>query len=194
MSRSVPQREQSEHFNTPGGVVWSPASAYSQELAKWETRSRDDGSVTQQMINAARQAGVHHGTFEHKEYPRVMYRFEQTPYGIKLAEHRTVASLTEQRNLESRGFATTQDEAVAVVEQANQDAAEAAANRAFHDRRLSDKAQAEAERIDLSVARHLGEIPEERIVRREKIDVDALNLNEPPVAKRSPGRPRKAEE
>ena len=53
------------------------------------------------------------------------------------------------------------DDAISVVEGQSVAAAEAAANRAFQDRRMTAPARAEAERVDNSVARHLGEIPAE---------------------------------
>src|SRR4029079_3299498 len=111
------------------------------------------------MINAARAAGKHHGVFEFQEFPKAMYFAVQTPQGIKITEQRRVESSVEQRNMESRGWSTTQEGAIAAVEGQNQAAAVAAAERAYTDRRMSTKAQAEAEQIDLSTARHLGEIP-----------------------------------
>lgn len=151
------------HETTEGGIRYSPASAHSKEMAKWETRPLPDGSVTQSMIDAARRAGVHQGSFEHQEYPKAMVRFEQTPNGIKFAESRSVQNDTEEANLLSRGFRMKADEAIQVVEDANQDAAVFAANRAFSDRRMTPKAQEEADAMDSSVARHLGEIPAQRL-------------------------------
>lgn len=170
-----------EHFQGPGGVMHSPASNWAKEMACWETVPRADGSVTQQMIDTARRAGVHHGTFDHQEFPKAMYHATQTPTGIKLDTEPDgrLASVSahspeEQRNLESRGFASSQAGAIAVVEEANQAAAVAAANRAFHDRRMTAAARAEAEAIDSRVARHLGEIPEARRPgRRKRIAVPA---------------------
>lgn len=151
------------HETTEGGVRYSPASAHSKELAKWEMRPLPDGSVTQQMIDAARRAGVHMGAFEHQEYPKAMVRYAQTPNGIQLVENTSVQSEDEERNYLSRGFRTRSDEAIAVVEQENFDVAQAAANRAFHDRRMSETARREAEAVDLSTARHLGEIPAQKL-------------------------------
>jgi hypothetical protein len=156
------------HEATEGGIRYSPASAHSKEMAKWEMRALPDGSVTQNMIESAKRNGVHQGAFEHLEYPKAMLRYEQTPTGIKIAENRSAQSETEERNLLSRGFRTRADEAMAVVEQANFEAAEAAANRAFHDRRMSESARREADAADLSTARHLGEIPAEKLPPKRK--------------------------
>ena len=152
--------EQIEHLEGPGGVVYSPASAHSKEMAKWETRPLENGSVTQAMIDAARRAGVHQGVFEHREYPKAMYKAEQTPNGIKVTDmSQSAADEIQERNLQSRGYRGTQADAIARVEAENFAVAEAAANRAFYDRRMSAQAQAEAEAVDRRVARHLGEIP-----------------------------------
>ncbi len=151
------------HEATEGGVRYSPASAHSKEMAKWEMRPMPDGSVTQSMIDSARHAGVHHGAFEHQEYPKAMILYGQTPNGIKIVDNKSAQSETEEKNLFSRGFRMKADEAMAVVESQNFAASEAAANRAFSDRRMTPQAQAEAERIDASVARHLGEIPAEKL-------------------------------
>jgi hypothetical protein len=158
--------EQIVHRSVPGGIRHSPAEPYSMELAKWETRPLPDGSVTQEMIDDARREGVHHGAFEYREFPKMLYKATQTPNGIKLTDQQIVDSLVQQRNLESRGFRASQEEALQVVEDANQAAAVGAAERAFSDRKMSAKAQAEAEALDHSTSRHLGEIPEAPIKKR----------------------------
>jgi hypothetical protein len=155
------------HETTEGGVRYSPASAHSKELAKWEMQPLPDGSVTQGMIDAARRAGVHQAGWDHPQYPRAMYKAEQTPNGIKLTDvSQSAQSEVEQRNLESRGYSTSATDALALVERQNFEVAEAAANRAFHDRRLSEPARREAEVLDASTARHLGEIPAAPIKKR----------------------------
>lgn len=156
------------HEGTEGGVRYSPASAHSKEMAKWEMRPLADGSVTQGMIDAARRAGVHNGAFEHQEYPKAMLKYAQTPNGIQLAENASAQSEVEERNLFSRGFRMRADEAIKVVEDANFAIAEAAAIRAKQDRRMSATAQREAEDIDLSTARHLGEIPAQRLAPKKR--------------------------
>ncbi len=151
------------HEAVEGGVRYSPASGHSKEMATWEMRALPDGSVTQSMIESARRAGVHHGAFEHQEYPKAMVRYEQTVNGIKFAETRSAQSDTEEANLLSRGFRMKASDAMQVVEDANTAAAEAAANRAFHDRRMTATARAEADAADNATARHLGEIPAEKL-------------------------------
>ncbi len=152
------------HEATEGGIRYSPASAHSKELAKWEMRPLPEGSVTQGMIDSARRAGVHQGNFESPEYPKAMYKAEQTINGIRLVDlSQSARSDVEERNLKSRGYRCSSDEALALVEQQNVEVAEAAANRAFHDRRMTATARAEADAADAATARHLGEIPAERV-------------------------------
>jgi hypothetical protein len=153
------------HEGTVGGIRHSPASAYAQELATWETQPLEDGSVTQGMINAARASGRHHGVFEHQEFPKMLYQFEQTKTGIKPVLF-VVNSDHEQRNMESRGWHVRQEDAMDAFEKAATELARVAANRAYNDRRMTPRAQEEADRIDSSAARHLGEIPAKPIVKR----------------------------
>ncbi len=169
------------HEATEGGIRYSPASAHSKEMAKWEMKPLADGSVTQSMIDAARRAGEHKGVWEHSEYPKAMVKAEQTPNGIKLVDlAKSAHSEIEERNFLSRGYRMTASEAIALVEAQNTEVAEAAANRAFHDRRMTATARAEAEAIDGSTARHLGEIPVERVPpkkrgRKPKIAVEDVS-------------------
>ena len=162
------------HESVEGGVRYSPASEHSKEMAKWEMEPLPDGSVTKRMIDAARSAGVHHASWDAPQYPKAMVKYAQTPNGIQLSENRSAASAVEERNLLSRGFRMKADEAIAVVEGQNFDAAEAAANRAFYDRRMTATAQREADAVDSATARHLGEIPAE------------------PLPPKKRGRPKKA--
>ena len=163
-----------EHLQTPGGVIYSPASEHSKELSRWEMKPLDNGSVTQAMIDGAKAAGMHHGRFDNPEFPKAMYRAVQTPNGIKMEREADgrMASVTahsdvEQRNLESRGYHTSEPAAMQAIQDYNDKVlAPAAAERAYQDRRMSAKAQAEAEAIDNSTARHLGEVPREPIKRR----------------------------
>jgi hypothetical protein len=162
------QARPTAHRSAIGGIRYSPASPHSEELAKWETKPLADGSVTQEMIDAARYAGVHHGAFEHQEYPKAMLLYGQTPNGIQQIDNQTAHSEVEERNLMSRGFRMRADEAMACVTKQNDEMAALAAAREYQDRRMSATARAEAERIDLSTARHLAEIPAERVAPKKR--------------------------
>ena len=107
-------------------------------------------------------------------YPAMLYRV-LTPNPLRFEGH-TVNSETEQRNMESRGFvAGGQGAALEAYQGSQQSLAHASANRAFHEQNMSDKAKAEAEKVDLSTLKHVGEIPETPVKRRQKKDP-----NDPP--------------
>lgn len=163
-------------IDAPGGVRHNPSSGYARELANWEREPTEDGSVTAGMIRQSRAARLHHGCEGYEEYPRAMVKYAQTAKGIVMVASESVHTDGERAEAERRGFFATQEAAIEAVEASNTEIAKLAANRAYHDRRMSSKAQREAEAIDSSVARHLGEIPAQRL---------------PP--KKKPGRPKKAQ-
>jgi hypothetical protein len=70
-------------------------------------------------------------------------------------------------NLRSRGWGVGQAEAIAELETRETALAVAAAERAHSDRGMSDKARAEADAFDETVADHVGAIPDTPIVRRK---------------------------
>lgn len=98
-------------------------------------------------------------------YPAMLYRVvNRNPLRF---ESMQVGSENEQRNMESRGFVAG-GAAVAVEEydKGLQSVSVSAAERSFHEQRMSPKAQAEAEAVDLTTLSHLGEIPETPIKKR----------------------------
>ena len=98
-------------------------------------------------------------------YPAMLYKVVQR--NPLKCESVVVLSETEQRNMESRGWiAGGQGRAVEEYDRAQQAVAVAAANRAYHDQRMSPQAQAEAEAVDLTTIKHLGEIPAQPVKRR----------------------------
>ena len=87
--------------------------------------------------------------------------------GDFLVEHyQEAADEAQARNLLSRGYARGRVAAEQAVMDAEQAAAKAAANRAFHERRMSEAARAEAQAADEATGKHLGEIPETPIRKR----------------------------
>lgn len=146
-------------------INYSPESAHAQEMAMWEMRPTRE--VTQDMIDSARRAGTHHAAFEFQEYPKAMYRAEQTANGIKITSDVSAASLVQEQNFKSRGYRVTQQEALESVEQSNQALAVADAERNYTDRRMSDKARAEAAAAEMATSKHVGAIPETPIRKRQ---------------------------
>lgn len=148
-------------------INYAPESEHAQEMAKWEMRPTRE--VPQDMIDAARRAGTHHGAFDHHEYPKAMYIADQTPNGIKLRDERMTAhSITEEQNLKSRGYRVTAQEAFDAVDRSNFDLAVAAAERNYHEKGMSEKARKEADKADRATAAHVGEVPVTPIPPRRK--------------------------
>jgi hypothetical protein len=89
-------------------------------------------------------------------------------------EKKVLETELEVSNHRSRGWGIGQAEAVEALEAREGTLAVAAAERAYTERGMSEKAREEAEAYDASVAEHVGEIPETPI-------------------RRKPGRPKKSE-
>jgi hypothetical protein len=150
------------------GVVYNPDSAHAKEMAKWELEPTRECPAELLIDTTVR--GEHkglgfrgYGTRAHSEYPQAMYYAEETtrpgdgPYRIGpmvLAEN-----ADQEAALRQRGFGRGHGGAVEALEQRRFETAELAANREYHDRKLSAKARAEAAEIDEHTARHLPEIP-----------------------------------
>lgn len=134
-------------------VVHSQDSAFSKEMAKWEAHHT--------------QYGPPGRPYTYQPYPTRMYRADRVEGRSQIVEGATAHDDQEQRNLESRGFVIGgQQAALDALAAREQEIAELAANGAYHERRMSPAAQAEAEAVRASSAVHLGEIPEAPIRRR----------------------------
>lgn len=130
-------------------VLYSPESAYAKEAVKWE------GQYS--------QYGPPGRPFTFAEFPKRLYRASRPATGGKVTfEGLDVADEDEQRNMQSRGFCIGQDVALDALQREEFSIAQASAERAFSDRRMSDKAQREADEADARTAAHLPEIPEQR--------------------------------
>lgn len=141
----------------PGGIVHNPASPYAREMAKWEMAYSPYGPPGRPR----EQVG-------HPDYPALFYKMKRsTTNGDFLVEHYLeAADDMVARNLESRGYARGQAAGIAVVERAEQAMAVAAAERVFHEQRMSDHAKAEARAADDATGAHVGSIPVTPIVKR----------------------------
>jgi len=141
---------------------WSPNSHYFKETHKWDISKS--------------QGGMRPDSFQ--EFPRMLYKAQRKEDGAPLRcndpnDERFSASCQLTVNNEFEFERATRDgwrkspaEAMAYVEEQGDIKALAAAHRAFEDKRLSEKAQAEAKAADESTADHLAEIPEKPLVRR----------------------------
>src|SRR5216117_3722979 len=137
------------------GVMWSQDSGYATERRRWETTHTEFGPPGRSLV--------------FQEFPLMVYRAKRAETGGKpILEHHIVGDEQEERNLLSRGFVRGPEQALARLEYQEQELARAAAERAYADQRLSDKAKQEAAKVDESTIQHLGEIPEKKIKHRTK--------------------------
>lgn len=136
-----------------------------QELLRWNKKKRDGG------MNA--------DGFE--KYPQMVYRANRKPTGgpfividpmneqWSMANCKTVGNEQEEKRAIDEGWRPSPDEAIAYANRFEDEIALAAAHRAHEDKRLSEKAQAEAKAADEATADHLPEIPEKRKPGRPRI-------------------------
>lgn len=123
-------------------------TAYAQEIRKWEANYTQYGPPGRPHV--------------HRDYPARMYRPSRAPQGgPALFEGADASDDRERERLERVGFVYGgQGAALAALEKREFEIAELAANRALTDQRMSAKAQAEADTVDMRTIQHLGAIPE----------------------------------
>lgn len=141
---------------------WSPNSHYFKETHKWD--------VTKS------QGGMRPDSFQ--EFPRMLYMAKRKEDGAPLRcndplDERFSASCQlevgneiELERAERDGWRKSPGEAMAYVEEQGDIKALATAHRHFEDKRLSEKAQAEAKAVDESTAEQVPEITEQPRARR----------------------------
>lgn len=143
--------------SAPGGIVHNPAAPYAREMAKWEMGYSPYGPP-----------GRPRETVGYQPFPALFYKMKRSPTnGDFIVEHYQEAKdEAEARNLESQGYRLGQVAAIEYVTSLEQAVAVAAAERAFSERSMSDKARAEAQKADDATGAHLPEVPVTPIRRR----------------------------
>lgn len=140
------------HHNS---IAMGPATEYAKEMRKWEAFPSVFGPGER--------------PYQFREYPKRMYRCEYVQgKGIDIVESHDVGDIHEERNLLSRGFSSTLQEAHDVAQAAITEAATLAAERNFEiaHGRLSEKAAAEVRAVEAEAgAVHVPMIPETPIRR-----------------------------
>ena len=141
----------------PGGVVHNPASPFSREMAKWEMGY----SVYGPPGRPREQVG-------HQDWPAMFYKMKRkSTNGDFVVEHyQEAADEVEASRLESIGYRKGQVAAIEYVKSLEQMVAVAAAERAYQDRNMSEKAKAEVEKVEASTIQHVAVIPETPIKRK----------------------------
>ena len=134
----------------PGGIVHNPASPHSREMAKWEMGWSPYGMPGRPRESVGYQA-----------FPAMFYKMKRSDTnGDFLVEHYTEAQTeAEARNLESLGYRNGKPAAIALVEAYEADIARAAAERAYTEKHMGEKARAEAQTADDATGSHLAEVP-----------------------------------
>ena len=126
----------------------APNHPYAKELTKHEAHHTQYGPPGRPYV--------------YREYPARMYRPFRPPQGGPAQfEGKTAADEHERAVLEGLGFVYGgQGKALQALEAREFELAELAANRTVSDRKMSVKAQAEADAVDSTTIQHLGAIPE----------------------------------
>jgi hypothetical protein len=141
-------------------IQWTPESHYVKELAQWEIRPTE--LVSAAMLQALGKPLVP----PHQEYPKALYRATAATGGPTISGFILAQSATDETRLVNQGWSTSQEAAIEAVAQYERAIATAAAERAFTDRRLSDRAQAEARAADEASPAHVPVVPETPIRKR----------------------------
>lgn len=131
------------------GVVFTQESEYAKEMRKHEALHTQYGAPMRPYVFC--------------EYPTRMYKAGRDKGGkIAILEAMTARDETERQNLESRGFVHGgQGAAIKAWEAEEFSRAELAAERNYVEKRMSPKAQAEAQAADDEAgAQHLASVPE----------------------------------
>lgn len=145
------------------GIQRSQEDNWTKEMAKWEQRPVLVNGTYVQPIPFA-EGG--RGGAPLTEYPKMLYRGESADGGPRIAGCKVVADSSQESLARGQGWSGTQEDALAAVAAQQLEAAKLAANRAYTERWMSEKAQAEARAIDESTIQHVPEIPVTPIKRR----------------------------
>lgn len=146
---------------------WNQNSNYAKELRKWDLPKS--------------QGGMRPDSFQ--MFPKMVYRARRPDSGgpilsvdprdekFSAQNQLIVNSESEWTKAKDNGWRDTPQEAIAYANSLEDAVSMAAAHRAHEDKRMSEKAKAEAAAADAETAEHLPEIPEKRRVGRpRKVD------------------------
>lgn len=132
------------------------STEYAKEMAKWE-------AFPTQWGGAGRPFAFH-------EFPKALYRFKyEAGQGIVKDEMHVVNDEHEQRNMQSRGFHLTQEDAIAAINKAHTEHGKLAAEREWEIQhgRISPLAAAEVRSAEAAHgSTHMPVVPETPIKRR----------------------------
>lgn len=132
-------------------------------MAKWEQRPVMVGGTYVQPIPYA-DGG--RGGAPFAEYPKMLYKAESAMGGHRISGFKIVHDEGQERVACGQGWSVTQEQAIAAVGAQELEFKRLAANRAYNEKWMSDKAKAEAQAADESTMQHLPAIPTTPIRKR----------------------------
>jgi hypothetical protein len=137
-------------------VLYAPDSAYAQERVKHEAQYTPMGPGLRPYVK--------------RDYPMMLHKAGRPENGMgadEIRESCVVDSERERARQEHEGFRATPLEALEAFAAQQFEIAELAAERNFHERRMSPKAQAEAEAANEAAGGHLAAVPVTPIRRQQ---------------------------
>ena len=123
----------------------TPQDGWTKEMAKWEQRAVYVNGAYIEPIPVA-EGG--RGGMELTEYPKMVYQAESADGGPRISGCKVVHDSGQESIACGQGWCLTQEEAIAGVHARHLELAKQAANRAYNERWMSDKAKAEAAEAD----------------------------------------------
>ena len=137
-------------------ILISPDSVDGKELARWITPRN-------QMVHGL--PGFKNVGYE--EYPKCLYKAGRpTKANVEISGSLTVHDESQERVALGQGWSRTQEDAIQRYHDHDREMATLAANRAYQERTMSEKAQAEAAAFESETIQHVAEIPRTPVRRR----------------------------
>lgn len=144
-------------------IARTPQDGWTQEMQKWETRPV---YVNGAYIEPIPVANGGRGGAVPTEYPKMIYQAESADGGPRISGFKVVQSPSDEAIALGQGWSLTQEQAIANVHAQHLELAKLAANRAYNEQWMSEKAKAEARAVDESTMEHLPVIPPKPVRRR----------------------------
>jgi hypothetical protein len=134
-------------------VVHTPESEFAKEMRKWEAHHT--------------QYGPPGRPYTYVELPRRLYTATRQADGTRTLEGFTVHTDDELRNMQSRGYCLTQQDALDALDREHTEHGKLAAELNYEARRMSAKAATEIDSAQAAYgAKHLPSMPETPIKKR----------------------------
>ncbi len=137
-------------------IARNQEDGYVKEMRKWEQRPV---FVNGAYIEPIPVADGGRGGADRVEYPKMIYRAKSADGGPKISEFKVVQDSGQESVAVGQGWSVTQEQAIEAVHAQHREHAKLAANRAYHERGMSEAARAEAAAVDEATIEHVPVIP-----------------------------------